>query len=68
MVMHCFLFLSSLAILYLHTICVLYSRKDLHNRRLKKWSYSLHELLQDPTGREQFEKFLAREFSKENLK
>ena len=38
------------------------------SRRVKKWSYSIAELLKDPAGREQFEKFLEREFSRENLK
>uniref|UniRef100_A0A336LQ91 CSON000735 protein n=1 Tax=Culicoides sonorensis TaxID=179676 RepID=A0A336LQ91_CULSO len=42
--------------------------KDLSLKRVKRWSFSLRELLNDPIGREQFTKFLAKEFSGENLK
>jgi regulator of G-protein signaling len=45
------------------------SRKDiLPARRVKRWAFSLQELLADPVGREQFVKFLDKEFSTENLK
>lgn len=37
-------------------------------KRVKRWSFSLRELLNDPVGREQFTKFLDKEFSGENLK
>jgi regulator of G-protein signaling len=37
-------------------------------KRVKRWSFSLRELLIDPAGREQFKKFLDKEFSGENLK
>ena len=35
---------------------------------MRKWGYSLKDLLKDPAGREQFIKFLEKEFSAENLK
>ncbi|XP_074663196.1 regulator of G-protein signaling 7-like [Tubulanus polymorphus] len=44
------------------------SLKDIPPRRVKKWAFSIHELLKDPAGREQFSKFLDKEFSGENLK
>ncbi|CAB3379890.1 Hypothetical predicted protein [Cloeon dipterum] len=37
-------------------------------RRVKRWAFSLKELLMDPAGREHFSKFLDKEFSGENLK
>lgn len=43
-------------------------RKDIPARRVKRWALSLQELLQDPVGREQFIRFLDKEFSGENLK
>lgn len=42
--------------------------KDISSRRVKRWAFSLKELLQDPIGRENFVKFLEKEFSGENLK
>ncbi|XP_022907745.1 regulator of G-protein signaling 7 [Onthophagus taurus] len=42
--------------------------KDISARRVKRWAFSLKELLQDPLGREHFIKFLDKEFSGENLK
>lgn len=42
--------------------------KDVHCRRVRRWAFSLKELLNDPAGREQFYKFLEKEFSAENLK
>ncbi|XP_023239166.1 regulator of G-protein signaling 7-like [Centruroides vittatus] len=42
--------------------------KDIPARRVKRWGFSLKELLKDPAGREQFYKFLEKEFSAENLK
>lgn len=42
--------------------------KDISARRVKRWAFSLKELLQDPIGREHFTKFLDKEFSGENLK
>uniref|UniRef100_T1GF14 RGS domain-containing protein n=1 Tax=Megaselia scalaris TaxID=36166 RepID=T1GF14_MEGSC len=42
--------------------------KDIPLRRVKRWSFSLRELLHDPIGREQFTKFLEKEYSSENLK
>ncbi|XP_013383329.1 regulator of G-protein signaling 7 [Lingula anatina] len=41
--------------------------KDLPQRRVKKWTFSIYELLKDPAGRDHFGKFLAKEFSGENL-
>jgi len=43
-------------------------RKEISTRRVKRWAFSLQELLQDPVGREQFIRFLDKEFSGENLK
>jgi len=42
--------------------------KDISARRVKRWGFSLQELLADPVGREHFIKFLDKEFSGENLK
>ncbi|XP_030748738.1 regulator of G-protein signaling 7-like isoform X1 [Sitophilus oryzae] len=42
--------------------------KDISARRVRRWAFSLQELLADPVGREHFEKFLDKEFSGENLK
>lgn len=42
--------------------------KDVHSRRVRRWAFSLKELLSDPAGREQFHRFLEKEFSAENLK
>lgn len=42
--------------------------KDVHGRRVRRWAFSLRELLNDPAGREQFHRFLEKEFSAENLK
>lgn len=36
-------------------------------RRVKRWAFSMRELLKDPMGREQFAKFLEKEYSCENL-
>lgn len=35
---------------------------------MRRWAFSLKELLKDAAGREQFFKFLEKEFSAENLK
>lgn len=42
--------------------------KEVHGRRIRRWTFSLKELLNDPAGREQFYRFLEKEFSAENLK
>ncbi|XP_055915047.1 regulator of G-protein signaling 7 [Eupeodes corollae] len=42
--------------------------KEVPLRRVKRWAFSLRELLNDPIGREQFTKFLEKEYSGENLK
>ena len=36
-------------------------------QRVKRWSYGLKELLADPTGRHEFEIFLEKEYSSENI-
>ncbi|ODM93198.1 Regulator of G-protein signaling 7 [Orchesella cincta] len=45
-------------------------RKEQHipARRVRRWGFSVEELLKDPVGREHFVKFLEKEFSAENLK
>ena len=43
-------------------------RKDIPQRRVKRWSFSVRELLKDTAGREHFRRFLEKEFSAENLK
>ncbi|XP_004520131.2 regulator of G-protein signaling 7 [Ceratitis capitata] len=42
--------------------------KEVPLRHVKRWGFSLRELLNDPVGREQFAKFLEKEYSGENLK
>nr|XP_036677227.1 regulator of G-protein signaling 7 [Drosophila suzukii] len=42
--------------------------KEVPVRRVKRWAFSLRELLNDGIGREQFTKFLEKEYSGENLK
>ncbi|XP_029349138.1 regulator of G-protein signaling 6 isoform X3 [Echeneis naucrates] len=42
--------------------------RDPSQQRVKKWGFSLEEALKDPTGRDQFLKFLESEFSSENLR
>ncbi|XP_075227494.1 regulator of G-protein signaling 7 isoform X2 [Lycorma delicatula] len=42
--------------------------KEISARRVKRWAFSLQELLADPVGREHFVRFLDKEFSGENLK
>ncbi|XP_071501455.1 regulator of G-protein signaling 7-like [Diadema antillarum] len=44
------------------------SLKDVPVYRVKKWGFSFDDLLKDPLGREQLSKFLAKEFSEENLR
>lgn len=44
------------------------SIKDIPQRRVKRWGFSIHELLKDPSGRDLFRRFLEREFSSENLR
>ena len=43
-------------------------RKDISAKRVKRWAFSIHELLKDPAGKEHFIKFLGKEFSDENLR
>ncbi|XP_052697352.1 regulator of G-protein signaling 7-like isoform X9 [Crassostrea angulata] len=42
--------------------------RDIPQRRVKRWAFNIEELLQDPAGKDQFSKFLDKEFSGENLK
>ncbi|BFZ12476.1 hypothetical protein BsWGS_15515 [Bradybaena similaris] len=42
--------------------------REIPQRRVKRWAFSIEELLSDPAGRDQFSKFLDKEFSGENLK
>ena len=42
--------------------------KEIQAKRVKRWAFSLQELLKDPVGKEHFTKFLEKEFSSENLK
>ncbi|CAH8561327.1 unnamed protein product [Schistosoma haematobium] len=42
--------------------------KYLPIRRIKRWSFSIHELLKDPVGLEEFQRWLEKEFSAENLR
>ncbi|KAF0292053.1 Regulator of G-protein signaling 7 [Amphibalanus amphitrite] len=44
------------------------SGKEIAPKRVKRWAFSLNELLRDPIGRDQFEKFLDKEYSGENLR
>jgi len=43
-------------------------RKDIPQRRVRRWSFSIQELTKDAAGREHFLQFLEKEFSAENLK
>ena len=49
-------------------VSLYFSRRDIPQRRVKRWGYSIHELLRDVAGRDHFHKFLEKEFSAENLK
>ncbi|GFT17733.1 regulator of G-protein signaling 7 [Nephila pilipes] len=42
--------------------------KDIPARRVRRWAFSMKELLKDPAGREHFTKFLEKEICSENLK
>lgn len=42
-------------------------RKDISVHRAKRWKFSFGELLKDEQGKEEFKKFLEKEFSGENL-
>lgn len=44
------------------------SGKEIQAKRVRRWAFSLQELLKDPVGKEHFTKFLEKEFSSENLK
>lgn len=47
---------------------LVFHRKDIPQRRVRRWGFSIHELLKDQSGRELFRRFLEREFSSENLR
>ncbi len=42
--------------------------ENLTNLRVKRWSFSFKELLNDPTGVKEFTKYCETEFSAENLR
>ncbi|XP_072284938.1 regulator of G-protein signaling 6 [Pyxicephalus adspersus] len=42
--------------------------KEPTQQRVKRWGFTLDEVLKDPVGREQFLRFLESEFSSENLR
>lgn len=42
--------------------------KEISSRRVKRWGFSINELLKDPMGRDYFWKFLDKEYSSENLR
>ncbi|GAU98674.1 hypothetical protein RvY_09789-2 [Ramazzottius varieornatus] len=44
------------------------SSKDPSSKRVKRWAFSLRELLKDPIGRDHFMRFLEKEVSGENLR
>jgi regulator of G-protein signaling len=44
------------------------STKEISSRRVKRWGFSINELLKDPIGRDHFWKFLDKEYSSENLR
>lgn len=54
--------------LFMNALPFSFNSKDISLKRVKRWGFSLRELLKDPSGREQFAKFLDKEFSGENLK
>ncbi len=47
---------------------IVYFRKDIPQRRVRRWGFSIHELLKDPVGRDLFRRFLDKEYSSENLR
>lgn len=51
-----------------HLIFGWYRNKEIQLKRVRRWAFSLQELLKDPVGKEHFTKFLEKEFSSENLK
>lgn len=42
--------------------------KEISSRRVKRWGFSINELLKDSIGRDYFWKFLDKEYSSENLR
>ncbi|XP_064421287.1 regulator of G-protein signaling 6 [Latimeria chalumnae] len=50
------------------TLWDLESSKDPSQQRVKRWGFSMDEVLKDPVGRDQFLRFLESEFSSENLR
>ena len=46
----------------------LFYSKDIPQRRVRRWGFSIHELLKDPVGRDLFRRFLEKEYSSENLR
>jgi hypothetical protein len=46
----------------------IHNSKDIPQRRVRRWGFSIHELLKDPVGRDLFRRFLEKEYSSENLR
>jgi hypothetical protein len=55
-------------LVYITQHFILFYRKDIPARRVRRWAFSVEELLKDPVGRDHFAKFLEKEFSGENLR
>ncbi|CAF1576147.1 unnamed protein product, partial [Didymodactylos carnosus] len=45
-----------------------FGSREISSRRVKRWGFSIMELLKDPVGRDHFWKFLDKEYSSENLR
>ncbi|CAF0778972.1 unnamed protein product [Didymodactylos carnosus] len=45
-----------------------FGSRDISSRRVKRWGFSIIELLKDSVGRDHFWKFLDKEYSSENLR
>lgn len=58
---HCQRILKHIHLLYVNS-------KEASVRRVRRWAFSLQEVLADPLGRQHFMRFLEKEFSSENLK
>ncbi len=48
--------------------CCAHRAEGLSERRVKLWSFGIEEVLRDPVGLREFELFLEKEFSSENIK
>ena len=59
---------SSFDLIFTYFMFIFRSLKDVPVWRVKKWGFSFEDLLKDPLGRDQLGKFLAKEFSEENIR